>query len=78
LKNKELFREKSLDRISSPEQIDDYIHVVRPKTWILLIVILLLIAAAVVWGFMGRIDVRTVTDGQAAVESVTPVSFLMQ
>jgi hypothetical protein len=78
LKNKELFREKSLGKISSPEQIDDYIHVVRPKIWILLIVILLLIAAAVVWGFMGRIDVRTVTDGQSAVESVTPVSFLMQ
>ena len=31
-----LFREKSIERISSPEQLNDYLHVTNPGIWILL------------------------------------------
>ena len=31
-----LFRKKSLDRITSPEQLDEYLHVTSPSVWILL------------------------------------------
>ena len=50
---KALFRQKSLDRISSPEQLGDYLRVANPSIWALL--------AAVVSG------VALVENGQAQV-----------
>lgn len=76
MENNELFRKKTLDRISSPDEVKDYIHVVRPGVWILLIVLLLLIAAGIIWAFTAKIDVQTAVNGQNAVSSVTPISFL--
>lgn len=31
-----IFRKKSLDRISSPEALDDYLHVTTPAVWMIL------------------------------------------
>ena len=39
-----LFRQKSLDRISSPEQLNDYIRVSTPSVWMVLIAIVILLA----------------------------------
>ena len=36
---KGLFREKSLNYISSPEQLNDYLKVTKPAVWIVLIAI---------------------------------------
>ena len=36
-----LFREKNLNKISSPEQLDDYIRVAGPGAWLLLAGLLL-------------------------------------
>ena len=32
----QIFRKKSLDRISSPEQLNDYIRVANPGIWMIL------------------------------------------
>ena len=32
----QIFRKKSLDRLSSPEQLNDYLHVTSPGIWIVL------------------------------------------
>ena len=41
----QIFRKKSLDRLSSPEQLNDYLHVTSPGIWIVLgAVIFLLIS----------------------------------
>lgn len=50
------FREKSLEHMSSPDRLDDYIQVSSPGSWLVLIVIALLLGAALVWGAFGRID----------------------
>ena len=51
-----LFREKSVDAVSSPESLNDYLKVTSPGIWILLSSIILLLAGALVWGVYGHID----------------------
>lgn len=52
----QLFRGKSLDRISSPEQLNDYIRVTNPGVWIILLGILFILIGICVWGVFGRLD----------------------
>ena len=54
--NEKLFREKSLNKVKSPENLDDYIRVANPGVWLLLICVILLLAGACVWGIFGHID----------------------
>lgn len=54
--NEEIFRKKSLDKVKSPESLDDYIRVSNPGVWLLLISIIVLLAGACVWGVFGHID----------------------
>jgi len=68
-KGKLLFREKSLDRINSPEQLNDYIKVANPSIWIVLAAVVILLVGICTWGIFGSIDsvvrsVAVVKDGQ--------------
>lgn len=54
--NEEIFRKKSLDKVKSPENLDDYIRVSNPGVWLLLISVIVLLAGACVWGVFGHID----------------------
>lgn len=47
---------KSIDRISSPEQLNDRLRVANPGVWLLLAGILLVLAGICVWGIFGRLD----------------------
>lgn len=49
-----IFRQKSIDRISSPEQLDNYLKVTTPNVWIALIGIIIILIGAIVWGYYGR------------------------
>ncbi len=42
--NTSFFRKKSLDRISSPEQLTDYLRVTNPGIWIFLAAVVVLLA----------------------------------
>ena len=52
----EIFRKKSLDKIKSPESLNDYIRVSNPGVWLLLVGVVLLLVGACIWGIFGRID----------------------
>ena len=54
--NEEIFRKKSLDKVKSPESLDDYIRVSNPGVWLLLISIIVLLAGVCIWGIFGQID----------------------
>lgn len=54
--SEEIFRKKSLDKIKSPENLDDYIRVSNPGVWLLLVSVIVLLAGACVWGIYGHID----------------------
>jgi HlyD family secretion protein len=52
-----LFRQKSLERLASPERLDQLMQVVNPKSWLPLITLGSLVAAAGVWSVYGKIPV---------------------
>jgi len=54
--NEQLFRKKSMDRVSSPEQLNEYIRVSNPGIWMVLAAILVLLAGAIIWGVVGHLD----------------------
>ena len=51
-----LFRKKSLERISSPEALNDYLHVTSPSVWLILLAVILLLAGMLVWSSAAIID----------------------
>ena len=52
----QLFRKKTLDRISSPEELHDYMRVTSPRLWILLAAILVLLLGFVVYASTVRLE----------------------
>lgn len=52
----DLFRKKSLQKISSPEQLDDYIRVTTPSVWLVLLALIILLAGFLVYSFFGTVD----------------------
>lgn len=58
-----IFREKSLEKISSPEQMNDYIRVSSPSVWMVLAAVIVLLAGVCVWGVFGHLDTAVQTGG---------------
>ncbi len=56
-----IFREKSVERITSPEQLNDYIKVANPSVWLVLVGIIVLLAGMCVWGIFGKIETKITT-----------------
>ena len=54
--NEQLFRKKSVDKVSSPEQLNEYIKVANPSAWIVLAAIAILLIGVVVWGVVGHLE----------------------
>ena len=46
----EIFRQKSIDKMSSPEDLNDYVKVTSSGVWIVIVAIILLLIGAIVWG----------------------------
>ena len=46
---KQVFRQKNMDQISSTDELHDYMHVTSPKLWMILSVILVLIIGFIVY-----------------------------
>lgn len=55
---KQIFRKKSVERVSSPEQLNDYIRVSNPSVWMTLAAIIVLLAGVCVWGVLGRLETK--------------------
>ena len=64
--NEHIFREKSLEKIKSPENLNDYIRVTNPAVWLLLAAVIILLIGVVLWGVYGRIE--TVVQGDIHVK----------
>lgn len=55
-KKESIFRKKSLDRISSPEELDNYLSVTGPGVWFPMLAVVALLIGALVWMAFGRLD----------------------
>jgi hypothetical protein len=58
-----IFRKEALERLSSPEQLDQLMQIVSPRSWLPLTALGGLLACGLVWSFVGRIPVTTTGQG---------------
>ena len=69
-----IFRKKSLERVTSPEQLNDYIKVTTPSVWLILFATLVLIVGTLFWAVFGKIQVNTDT----GVKEVAPINYVIK
>lgn len=66
-----IFRKKALERISSPEQLTDYLRVTNPGVWAVLAAVIILLLGLFVWSCMGSLQTRS--EASVIVEDRTAV-----
>lgn len=54
---REIFRRESLERLSSPERLDQLLYVVKPQHWLFLASMAVLLSLFALWSVLGRIPV---------------------
>ena len=62
-----IFRKKSVERITSPESLGDYLKVTSPTVWLILAAVILLLVGMLVWSSVASID--SFAAGTARVEN---------
>lgn len=65
---RQIFRQAALDRLSSPEQLDQLMRVTTPKGWIALVALCSVLVAATLWSVVGRIP-TTISGGGVLIKS---------
>lgn len=68
-----IFREKSLERVSSPEALNDYIRVTTPSVWIVLAATVLLLVGMLAWSIFGTVKVHN-EDGST--QEIAPITYV--
>lgn len=68
-KQNKLFRQTALEKVSSPEQLNDYIKVTNPSIWVILAAAFALLGSAIFWACTGSIptylSATGISDGEA-------------
>ena len=66
----ELFRQKAIDRMSSPDELTDYLKVTSPSVWAVLAAVVVLLAGLIAWACVGtlptKVDASVVVQGGTA------------
>ena len=53
-----LFRKKVVDKISSPEQLTDYLRVTNPSIWLVLSAVVFILIGIISWSFVGVLTTK--------------------
>ncbi|MEO1621147.1 MAG: hypothetical protein AAFU53_08965 [Cyanobacteria bacterium J06632_3] len=61
--NNSIFRKEALERLSSPEQLDQLIKIVTPRSLLPLVALSGLLGCGLLWSIFGRIPVTTTGSG---------------
>ncbi|MDD3340489.1 MAG: hypothetical protein PHS82_16745 [Lachnospiraceae bacterium] len=72
--NKTIFREKTIDRVTSPEELNDYIQVTSPRIWIIIAIVLMLLAGTLCWGIFGSVEMQ---DDAGNTQEIHPITFII-
>lgn len=83
-----LFREKTIERISSPEKLTDYLRVTSPGIWAVLGAVIILLGGLFIWASIGTLETKAdvkvmvvdhkaviVADGAATLAEGMPVQI---
>ena len=63
MEKQQLFRQKSIDRISSPEELNNYLRVSSPQMWLVMMAIIIMLGGILVWASVGTLETKV--DGVA-------------
>jgi len=69
-----LFRKTNIDKISSPEQLNEYIHVTKPGVWLVLSAVIIFLIGMIVWSFWGTIEMTV--DGTIVQNSGNAICYI--
>ena len=63
-----------MDRVSGPEDLNDFIRATTPSVWIVLIALVLLLAGMLTWSMFGKV---TVHNENGRTEKIHPITYVM-
>ena len=67
----QLFRKKSMERISSPEKLEDYMRVTNPGIWMVLTAVIILLAGLIVCASVGKVESKFPVEASVSDESAS-------
>lgn len=73
MQKKPLFNRSAIDRVQSPEDLNDYIKVTTPSVWTILVAIIILLASLLVWGIFGTVEMQTAA---GVTQTIHPIQFI--
>lgn len=60
---RQIFRQEAIDRMASPDRLDQPIYLVKPANWLFLIVTAVIILFALIWGFVASVPIKVNAQG---------------
>lgn len=69
-----IFREKSMERINSPEEMNDYIKVASPGVWMVLLAIIFLFIGIVMWGIFDTVEQK---GAYGQITEIHPIEYVL-
>ena len=64
------FKDEKKNKITSPEQVNDYIKTSNPGAWLIILSAVILLASIFVWAVFGTLDVTVKADGIATEDGI--------
>ncbi|CAA7626638.1 Membrane-fusion protein [Candidatus Terasakiella magnetica] len=61
--NQAIFRQVALERLSTPEQLDQVMRVTSPLSWLMMAAVMTLIVTALIWSVVGTVPVKVSAQG---------------
>ena len=55
---KTIFREKNVNELNSPDELNEYLRVTSPSTWLVISAVIVLLAGLIVWASVGEIQTK--------------------
>ncbi|MBQ6504037.1 MAG: hypothetical protein IJI57_09025 [Flexilinea sp.] len=69
-----IFRQKSIDKVSSPEQLNDYIRVTTPSVWLILLALVILLVGMLAWSIFGTVEA---VGADGVTELIHPIALVI-
>lgn len=66
-----IFREKSLEKVKSPDNLNEYIRIANPGVWTLLAAILFLLLGFCLWGIFGQLKTVVAVEARSQAGVIT-------
>ena len=60
-----VFRKKTMERVFSPDQLNDYIRVYNPSVWVIIIAVTILLVSTLIWSAYGQLPTTLTRTGVA-------------